>query len=175
MTTPRLEAAQQRLARLLEQKKALEARISREQGLLRKRERKARTRRLIEYGGLVAITGLDEEDKGTVLGLLLEGARRLPVDAKARQRWKVLGDKELEARARQAVAQAARVGQDIAYPRRQQSFLLQRWTAATSTAQRTPAVRQQRRGSEERTEGDCLWFSWLALFGGCRDSWRGCF
>jgi len=116
MTTPRLEAAQQRLARLLEQKKALEARISREQGLLRKRERKARTRRLIEYGGLVAITGLDEEDKGTVLGLLLEGARRLPVDAKARQRWKVLGDKELEARARQAAAQAARVGQDIAYP-----------------------------------------------------------
>src|SRR5713101_5943880 len=103
MTTPRLEVAQQRLARLLEQKKALEARISREQGLLRERERKARTRRLIEYGGLVAIAGLDEEDKGTVLGLLLEGARRLPVDAKARQRWKVLGDRELAARARQVI------------------------------------------------------------------------
>src|SRR6516164_10120004 len=77
MTTPRVEAAQQRLARLLEQKKALEAKISREQGLLRERERKARTRRLIEYGGLVAIAELDEEDQGTVLGLLLEGARRL--------------------------------------------------------------------------------------------------
>ena len=88
MSIPRLEAAQQRLARLLEQKKALEAKISREQGLLRERERKARTRRLIEYGGLVAIAELDEEDQGTVLGLLLEGARRLQVDAKARQRWK---------------------------------------------------------------------------------------
>ncbi len=116
MTTPKLEAAQQRLARLLEQKKALEAKISREQGMLRERERKARTRRLIEYGGLVAIAGLDQEDKGIVLGLLLEGARRLPVDAKTRQHWKVLGDRELEVRARQAAAQAARVGQDIAYP-----------------------------------------------------------
>ena len=99
MTTPRLEAAQQRLTRLLEQKKALEAKISREQGLLRERERKARTRRLIEYGGLVAIAELDEEDKGTVLGLLLEGARRLKVDAKSRERWKARGDKELAARA----------------------------------------------------------------------------
>src|SRR6266849_11025370 len=110
MTTPRLEAAQQRLTRLLQQKKALEAKISREQGMLRERERKARTRRLIEYGGLVAIAGLDEEDKGTVLGVLLEGARRLPVDAKARQRWKDLGDKELAVRARQAAAQAPPLG-----------------------------------------------------------------
>jgi Conjugal transfer protein TraD len=104
MTTPKLEAAQQRLVRLLEQKKALEAKISREQGMLRERERKARTRRLIEYGGLVAIAGLDEEDKGTVLGLLLEGARRLPVDAKTSRRWKDLGDKELAARAAHAAA-----------------------------------------------------------------------
>src|SRR5216683_7623251 len=104
MTTPKLEAAEQRLARLLEQKKALEAKISREQGKRRERQRKARTRRLIEYGGLVAIAGLDEEDKGTVLGVLLEGARRLPVDAKARQRWKVLGDRELAARAAHAAA-----------------------------------------------------------------------
>jgi len=113
MTTPRLEAAQQRLHRLLEQKKALEAKISREQGLLRERERKARTRRLIEYGGLVTVAGLDEEDKGTVLGLLLEGARRLPVDAKARQRWKELGDKELAARARQAAALSQPTGDGI--------------------------------------------------------------
>jgi hypothetical protein len=65
---------------------------------------------LIEYGGLVAIAGLDEEDKGTVLGLLLEGARCLPVDAKARQRWKELGDKELAARARQAAVQSPPTG-----------------------------------------------------------------
>jgi hypothetical protein len=72
--------------------------------LLHERERKACTLRLIEYGGLVAIAGLDEEDKGTVLGLLLECARRLLVDAKARQRWKELGDKELAVLARQAAA-----------------------------------------------------------------------
>jgi hypothetical protein len=114
MTTPRLEAAQQRLARLLEQKKALEAKISREQGLLRERERKARTRRLIEYGGLVAIAGLDEEDKGTVLGLLLEGARRLRMDTKARQRWKELGDRELETRAAHAAAPGGQGGQESA-------------------------------------------------------------
>ncbi len=101
MTTGKLEAAQQRLNRLLEQKKALEAKISREQGLLRERERKARTRRLIEYGGLVAIAGLDQEDKGAVLGMLLEGARRLRVDGKAVQRWKVLGEQELATRAAQ--------------------------------------------------------------------------
>jgi hypothetical protein len=113
MTTPKLTAAQQRLARLLEQKKALEAKISREQGLLRERERKARTRRLIEYGGLVAIAGLDEEDKGTVLGLLLEGARRLAVDAKARQRWKDLGDNELATRARQAATPSLLPGDGV--------------------------------------------------------------
>ena len=111
MTTPRVEAAQQRLARLLEQKKALEAKISREQGLLRERERKARTRRLIEYGGLVAIAELDEEDKGTVLGLLLEGARRLRVDTKVRQRWKALGDRELAARATPASPSSTTTGE----------------------------------------------------------------
>jgi hypothetical protein len=97
----------------LEQKKALEAKISREQGMLRERERKARTRRLIEYGGLVAIAALDEEDKGTVLGLLLEGARRLWVDAKARQRWKALGDHELAERAAHATAPAAQLRHDV--------------------------------------------------------------
>jgi hypothetical protein len=111
MTTPRLEAAQQRLARLLEQKKALEAKISREQGLLRERERKARTRRLIEYGGLVAIAGLDEEDKEIVLGLLLEGARRLRVDTTAQERWKTLGDQELAARATQAPPSSTTTGE----------------------------------------------------------------
>ena len=116
MTTPRLEAAQQQLARLLEQKKALEAKISREQGLLRERERKARTRRLIEYGGQVAIAELDEEDKGTVLGLLLEGARRLKVDAKSRERWKALGDCELAVRAAHTAATAVQVEQEGSEP-----------------------------------------------------------
>ncbi|SRR5712691_9046250 len=46
-------------------------------------------------------------------GLLLEGARRLPVDAKARQRWKELGDKELAARARLAAAQSPSPGDGV--------------------------------------------------------------
>ena len=96
MTTPQLEAAQQRLERLMAQKKALEAKISQEHGRLKERERKARTRRLIEYGGLVAIAKLDETDKGTVLGMLLEGARRL---AERRR-----GAAALEGQRRQSVA-----------------------------------------------------------------------
>jgi hypothetical protein len=108
MTTPKLEAAQQRLERMLEQKKALEAKISREQGRLREQEHKARTRRLIEYGGLVAIAGLDTADKGTVLGLLLEGARRLAVDPQAAQRWQAVGDQELAQRAAQATVPTIR-------------------------------------------------------------------
>ena len=47
-----------------------------------------------------------------MLGLLLEGARRLQVDAKARQRWKILGDKELAARAAHAAAPATQAGQE---------------------------------------------------------------
>ena len=39
-------------------------------------------------------------------GLLLEGARRLPVDAKACQRWKEFGDRELAVRAKQGAAQS---------------------------------------------------------------------
>jgi conjugative transfer protein TraD len=99
MVTDPLEAAQQKLARLLEQKKALEAKISREQGLLRERERKARTRRLIEFGGLVAVAGLDQETKDVVLGLLLDGARRLQEEPQVRQRWQALGVREFATRA----------------------------------------------------------------------------
>jgi hypothetical protein len=51
-----------------------------------------------------------------VLGLLLEGAWRLPVDAKARQRWKAFGGRELAVRAAHSAAPAVPAGQDIAGP-----------------------------------------------------------
>lgn len=111
MATDPLEAAQQKLARLLEQKKALEAKISREQGLLRERERKARTRRLIELGGLVAVAGLDQEAKDVVLGLLLEGARRVQEEPHVRQRWQAQGARELATRALLAATPSPQEGE----------------------------------------------------------------
>jgi hypothetical protein len=67
----------ERLQRLQARKKALEAKISREQARVWEREGKARTRLLLAYGGLVDLAGLTQKDQGTVLGLLLEGAQRL--------------------------------------------------------------------------------------------------
>ena len=99
MGKSQLEAAQERLQKLTEQKKALEAKIAQEQARFREQERKARTRRLIEYGGLVEIAALTELDKGTVLGLLLEGAQRLQDDASLGKQWKKAGDGQLTQRA----------------------------------------------------------------------------
>ena len=104
MTEPRLDAAQQRLQRLLEQKEALNARISRTQGQLRDRERKARTRRLIQLGGLVEIAAqtvqvpLAWEDPGIVLGVLLAGAQHLQ-EPETRHHWRTVGEQLLAARA----------------------------------------------------------------------------
>ena len=98
MSQPTMEAVQQRLDTLQRQKKELEAKISREHGRLRERERKARTRRLIEYGGLVAIAELDTEDPGMVLGMMLEGAQRLREDETICTQWKTKGDRVLAER-----------------------------------------------------------------------------
>lgn len=57
----------------------------------REAERKARTRRLIECGGLVELAGLTEMDKGTLLGLLLAGAGAANDPEKAAS-WKARGD-----------------------------------------------------------------------------------
>lgn len=54
-------------------------------------ERKARTRKLIELGGLVEIAGLTEMDRGTLLGLMLAGAGAAN-DPERAASWKTRGD-----------------------------------------------------------------------------------
>lgn len=58
-------------------------------------ERKARTRRLIELGGLVELAGLAESDRGVLLGLLLAAAKS---DAATVASAKRAGDEMLAAR-----------------------------------------------------------------------------
>lgn len=52
-------------------------------------ERKARTRRLIEMGGLVAIADIDDWDRGTLLGAMLDIAAASP---ERHPSWKQKGD-----------------------------------------------------------------------------------
>lgn len=59
----------------------------------REAERKARTRRLIELGGLVELAGLGERDKGALLGALLALAKTS--DAERWAGWKQAGDGKL--------------------------------------------------------------------------------
>ena len=94
-----LEVAEERLQKLQEQKKELEAKIMREQGRLREQERKARNRCLIEYGGLVELAALTEVEQGTVLGMLLDGATRIQKDDDVARQWKTAGDRLLAERA----------------------------------------------------------------------------
>lgn len=58
----------------------------------RDKERKARTRKLIEIGGLIAKAGLDKLDKETVLGLLMD-AKAKSADAEQVKAWKAQGVK----------------------------------------------------------------------------------
>ncbi|NEQ52898.1 MAG: conjugal transfer protein TraD [Leptolyngbya sp. SIO3F4] len=64
----------------------------------KEQQRKARTRRLIELGGLVEIAGLTEIERGALLGLLLENRDRLQDEATYRN-LKQLGNAELNRRA----------------------------------------------------------------------------
>jgi hypothetical protein len=87
-----------RLERLRDRKRKLDAQIHREMGKKRDQERKARTRRLVQYGELIEIAQLDQTDTATLLGLLLDGARRLEHDA-TQEQWRMLGSEALARRA----------------------------------------------------------------------------
>jgi hypothetical protein len=99
MSQSALESAQVRLQKLQEKQAELKAQIQREEARIRENERKARTRRLIEYGGLVELATLITMDKGTVLGMCLEGARRIEEGDEVVKQWKRAGDKMLGERA----------------------------------------------------------------------------
>ena len=57
-----------KLEELIAKKKAL---LIREKGRLSEKERKVRTRRLIQIGGLAEIAGIIEADSGFILGVLI--------------------------------------------------------------------------------------------------------
>ena len=88
----------ERQARLEQQR----ARLQLEENRVREAERKARTRRLIEAGGLVDKAGLLELDPNALYGALLGLATRLD-DAAEVARWQAEGGRtfEREARARE--------------------------------------------------------------------------
>jgi hypothetical protein len=100
MSTPSEAVLRQRLDKLHQQKAEIEAQISRKAGLLRQKERKRRDQQLIQNGGLVNIAQLDDVNKGLLLGLLLDAARRLQMaDTTAKVAWKAEGDRVLAERA----------------------------------------------------------------------------
>ncbi|PZX14313.1 conjugative transfer protein TraD [Palleronia aestuarii] len=89
----------ERQARLDQQR----ARLQREEAKIREEARKARTRRLIEAGGLVDKAGLGELEANALYGALLEVAGRLG-DPAERARWEAAGGRafDRETRAREA-------------------------------------------------------------------------
>ena len=89
----------ERQARLEQQR----ARLQREEAKVREAERKARTRRLIEAGGLVDKAGLGETEANVLYGALLEVAGKLGDPAQL-SRWEAEGGRafDREARVREA-------------------------------------------------------------------------
>lgn len=73
----------------LEQQKA---KISLQEAKLKLLERKARTRRLIELGGLIAKSELDKQPNNVLYGMLLEAKDKLKNDAQLKE-WAKRGGK----------------------------------------------------------------------------------
>ncbi|MEO2054545.1 MAG: conjugal transfer protein TraD [Nitrospira sp.] len=85
------------LEKLQEKKQKLEARISLIKARERRLERKRRTRNLIQIGGLAEIAGLQDVDKGVLLGALLEIAK-ISKNKVIVKKWKAEGDRLLKNR-----------------------------------------------------------------------------
>jgi hypothetical protein len=86
----------------LEQKKN---RLIAEETRLKLKERKMRTRHLIEVGGLVSKAGLDHLPVSTLYGALLSAAQSSRTDQTIKDRWTEIGETQLdqERKSRQAV------------------------------------------------------------------------
>ena len=94
MTRPKPEAQTTRLQRLYAQRYRVEERIKHVQADQRARARQATLHRVLLYGHLVVLAGLDRTPPDVLLGLLLEGAHQLP-EPLTRQRWHTMGSQML--------------------------------------------------------------------------------
>lgn len=79
------------LEKLLAQKEKIDRKIRAYKSQLSKNERKERTRKLIQIGGLAVIAGIDTWDNGTLLGALCE-INELNKEPGKSQIWKQNGD-----------------------------------------------------------------------------------
>lgn len=87
----------ERIKKLEEQIKKKQLALQLAQGRIKERERKQRTRRLIEIGGLAEIAGIGDVDKGALLGAFLQAADSLK-NSLAYSTMKAEGDKVLSKR-----------------------------------------------------------------------------
>ncbi len=108
----KIERLQKQLTEHQEKAKAAKAaleQLRREQDRqARIADRKARTRNLIEAGGLVEIAGLLDLDKGMLLGALIETQKSRANDPQKAAAWKHAGDAELARRESQRQTKTAR-------------------------------------------------------------------
>ena len=82
-----------------EQKKRLEQkknRLAAEETRLKLKERKARTRHLIEVGGLVAKANLDTLPTNTLYGAMLSLNKKLDDNPDIRNSWTIIGKEQLD-------------------------------------------------------------------------------
>jgi len=87
----------ERIKKLEEEIKRKQAALLQAQSRIKEKERKARTRRLIEVGGLAEIAGIINLDSGTLLGGFITLAETIKDEAK-RTRMKAEGDTRLAQR-----------------------------------------------------------------------------
>ncbi len=85
------DTLENRIKKLEEQVAKKRAELVRAKGRISEKERKARTRRLIQIGGLAEIAGLLEADSGFLLGVLLSAAET-SADSQFWKSLKIRGD-----------------------------------------------------------------------------------
>ena len=91
------QAALERIKKLEEQIAKKRAELIREKGRLSENERRARTRKMIQVGGLADIAGLLEADPGFLLGALFNASELSP-DSERWRAFKLKGDTLLKER-----------------------------------------------------------------------------
>jgi acetyl-CoA carboxylase carboxyltransferase component len=89
---------QERIEKLKEQQEKLSRRLKAEQSAASKDKRKLEAREKIQLGGLFFIAGLNGNDKGSLLGALLEMSKTIKDNPQKIKEWKAKGDALLAGR-----------------------------------------------------------------------------